>query len=234
MSLRHVTRATLADKVARELERMIVSGEWAEGTRIPPEPELVERLGVSRNTLREAIRALSHVGLLEARPGDGTYVRSTSVLGASIARRLEQCDLRETLEARHCLEREAARLAALRRTPEDLARLREGFEATKRAFREGRPVETVVELVFDQRQAIVRAARNPLLEEIYESVSGSVRASIEAVLRAFDDVQADLESAERLHDELVEAIAAGDADRAADLVTENTELILSWVRQGSA
>lgn len=229
MGLRNVHRSTLAVKVARELERMIVTGEWTEGTRIPAEPELMRQTGVSRNTLREAIRALTHLGLLEARPGDGTYVRSTSVLGASLSRRLEQCDLREILEVRHCLEREAARLAARRRTPGDVEGLRRGFARIKATLEAGEPPETVVQLVFDHHLAIVRAGRNPLLLELYQNIADSVRASIEALLGAVDRLGPDLEPPERLHRELIEAIACGDGDGAARLVSEHAQILHGWM-----
>lgn len=64
---------------------MIGSGGWPLGEKIPAEPELMAALGVSRNTVREAARALVHAGLLDARPGDGTYVTATDGLGAALA-----------------------------------------------------------------------------------------------------------------------------------------------------
>ena len=56
------------------MERAIASGVWTVGEKIPPEPELMAHFGVSRNTLREAIQALIHGGVLQARQGDGTYI----------------------------------------------------------------------------------------------------------------------------------------------------------------
>ena len=66
---------------------MIESGKWGVGMRIPAEPELMNELNVSRNTLREAIRALIHAGLLKTKQGDGTYVCSSSALGAVLKKR---------------------------------------------------------------------------------------------------------------------------------------------------
>lgn len=68
------------------LEELIGSGEWPVGFRVPPEPELVRALGVSRNTVREAVRALVHVGMLDPRPGDGTYVRADTGPDAALER----------------------------------------------------------------------------------------------------------------------------------------------------
>jgi DNA-binding FadR family transcriptional regulator len=84
MSLTAVRGARLSEQVVAQLEAQIAAGEWPVGSKIPAEPELVAALGVGRNTVREAVRALEHAGLLEPRRGDGTYVRATSDLGAAL------------------------------------------------------------------------------------------------------------------------------------------------------
>jgi len=65
MPLRSTERTALVPQVIEQLQTQITSGEWAVGTRIPPEPDLAAQLGVGRNTLREAVLALVHAGLLE-------------------------------------------------------------------------------------------------------------------------------------------------------------------------
>lgn len=76
----------------------------------------MEQLGVGRSSLREAIRALVHTGLLRTRQGDGTYVRASSGLSVALQRYTQRVDAHYVLEARRGLERKAARLAATRRT----------------------------------------------------------------------------------------------------------------------
>lgn len=83
MALGSPRRSGLSDQVITELRNQITSGEWPVGSRIPTEPELVEQLGVARNTVREAVRALAHNGLLDIRQGSGTYVVATSELAGS-------------------------------------------------------------------------------------------------------------------------------------------------------
>lgn len=225
MTLKTVRRSTLAADAARELERMIVTGEWTEGTKIPPEPELMEQLGVSRNTLREAVRALTHVGLLEARPGDGTYVRSTSVLGASMARRLTECDLRQTLETRHCLEREAVRLAAERRTDDEVTALRDGLAAMEEALAAGETAEALTRLAFAQERRLVEASHNPLLIELYDHIAEPVRTALGTVIERFTNHPdgGDWDHPKRLHRGLVDAIADGDGDAAQRILAEKSE-----------
>ena len=87
MPLSHPRRSALSDQVIAALRNQITSGEWPVGSRIPTEPELVEQLGVARNTVREAVRALAHNGLLDIRQGSGTYVVATSELAGVMHRR---------------------------------------------------------------------------------------------------------------------------------------------------
>lgn len=106
-----------------QIENMIESGLWKVGEKIPAEPELMNKFDVSRNTLREAIQSLVHVGMLETRQGIGTIVKSNSNLGMALEKKIQKSDLLETLEVRLALEREAAQLAAERRDVEDLEQI---------------------------------------------------------------------------------------------------------------
>src|ERR1700754_628703 len=99
MALTTTQRTGLVDQVIAQMREAIRAGDWRIGTRIPPEPELVQALGVGRNTVREAVRALSHAGLLEVRQGDGTFVRATSEISGAL-RRMCGDELREVRQVR--------------------------------------------------------------------------------------------------------------------------------------
>ncbi|RMD78800.1 MAG: FadR family transcriptional regulator, partial [Chloroflexi bacterium] len=71
-----ITRRRLVEQVIDHLRQQIATGTYPIGSRLPPEPQLMAQIGVGRSTVREAIRALAHEGLLEVRQGDGTYVRA--------------------------------------------------------------------------------------------------------------------------------------------------------------
>src|ERR1044072_4487498 len=88
MPLTSPQRSALADQVISQLRAQITSGDWPVGSRIPTEPELVEQLGVARNTVREAVRALARNGLLDIRQGAGTYVVAHSELAGVMHRRV--------------------------------------------------------------------------------------------------------------------------------------------------
>src|SRR5215208_3589177 len=107
---------------------MIRSGELTPGERLPPEQELAERLGVSRGTLREAVRALTQINVLDVRRGDGTYVTSLGpselLAGMVFAMELLQSQgLEEVIEVRRLLLPSAAALAAQRVTRDQLSRM---------------------------------------------------------------------------------------------------------------
>ncbi|MFI2433642.1 FadR/GntR family transcriptional regulator [Streptomyces sp. NPDC018693] len=123
MALTHPRRSALSEQVVAELRKQITSGEWPVGSRIPTEPELVEQLGVARNTVREAVRAPTHNGLLDIRQGSGTFVVATSELTGVMHRRFADADPRHIAELCAALESSAAGLAAVRRTEKDLRQL---------------------------------------------------------------------------------------------------------------
>jgi DNA-binding FadR family transcriptional regulator len=201
-------RAGLVDQVIEQLRDAVRQGEWPIGTRIPTEPELVATLGVGRNTVREAVRALSHSGLLEVRQGDGTYVRATSEVSGAI-RRLCGSELREVLQVRRMLEVEGARLAATERTDDELARLRELHDQRDAAQHEAR-FDDFVRADAEFHLTVVQCAHNALLAELYRGLSEVVTASVAATTRR------ELGPAEHIeHRGILNAIADRDPARAA-------------------
>ena len=180
MSLRTAQRASLVDQVIDQLKEQITSGSWPMNAKIPTETVLAEQLGVGRNTVREAVRALTHAGLLECRQGDGTYVRATSELSGAMARRLRAAEQLEILEVRRALEVEAARLAATRRTDErHRAASRRPWPNASRAWEHGDP-DGFVEADLAFHMAVVEATHNRVLIDLYEDFSAALRASITA------------------------------------------------------
>ena len=125
---------SVTDEAIEKIKDMIISGALRPGDRLPREADLARRLGLSRSSLREAVRALSLVRILDVRQGDGTYVTSLDAAllldALSFVIELHQDrSVLELLEARRLLEAEAAALAAERREPEQIAELRALIEA---------------------------------------------------------------------------------------------------------
>jgi DNA-binding FadR family transcriptional regulator len=197
VSLRTAQRASLVDQVIDQLKEQITSGSWQMNGKIPTETVLAEQLGVGRNTVREAVRALTHAGLLECRQGDGTYVRATSELSGAMLRRLKQAEQLEILEVRRALEVEAARLAATRRTDEDILHIEAALDDP----------DLFVEADLAFHMAVAHATHNLVLIDLYEDFSAALRASITAAGTS-------LNKSYIPHDSIARAIAAGDATAA--------------------
>ncbi|ARF57365.1 FadR/GntR family transcriptional regulator [Streptomyces gilvosporeus] len=211
MPLRSTARTSLVDLVIEQMESLIADGEWPVGTKIPAEPLLVEQLDVGRNTVREAVRALVHTGMLEPRQGDGTYVRASSGFGAAVQRRLRRAGDLETYEVRACLERDAARHAALRRTDEDLTALRAALAERDRAWHSG-DLPAFIDADLDFHRTIAAAAHNSVLAELYDHLSDALRSTLRSVVGA--PVPDSVRNQYASHAAIVDAIEARDAEAA--------------------
>ncbi|MFJ4713324.1 FadR/GntR family transcriptional regulator [Streptomyces sp. NPDC088785] len=211
---------TLVQRTIGRIERAIESGEWAVGDRIPAEGQLVEALGVGRNTVREAVRALCHTGLLEARRGDGTYVRAASDLNAALQRRLRRAELKHVLQVRLALEREAAPAAAVHRGEGDLARILTALLARRRAHERGDAV-AYVDSDLEFHRAVVAAGDNPLMAELYESLAEAVRDSIASLHPSWTP---EVPGA-CAHEDLADAIARRDPDAATRAAWAHTQTV---------
>lgn len=209
MSLSAAPRLSLVETATAALRAEIESRRWAIGDRIPPEPKLAELLQVSRGTVREAVRALSFAGILEVRQGDGTYVRAM-VDHTEVLRRLGHAELHHHLEVRCMLEVEAARLAALRRSPHDLARLHQLLDARHDRRPDEDPIQAFVERDLAFHSAIADAAHNPALREMYRLFADTIRADLPSTVGNADLPEPD----DADHEAIVTAIADRDAGRA--------------------
>ncbi|MGC4379322.1 FadR/GntR family transcriptional regulator [Fictibacillus sp. Mic-4] len=221
MGLKKAMRSSLVDQVVKQLASLIESGQWPLNEKIPPEPELVEQLGVSRNTIREAVRALIHTGMLEARQGDGTYVRSQTDFGAAMERRLQKSDLLEIMEVRSCLEREAARLASLRRTSEDIELLRDRLAKRDDALKKSDNLQEHVKADIEFHHTVVRASHNSVLIDLYQHMSNTIQTSIISTMNGDADLA---EKNTNAHHQLVEAIINEDPEAAEEAVRANIEI----------
>jgi DNA-binding FadR family transcriptional regulator len=203
-------KRSLVDQALEQLRRRITEGKWAIGERLPTEPELSAELGISRNTVREAMRVLAFCGLIEIRQGDGSYLRSmTDPLGAM--RALSHCTLEQAQETRQILEVEAIGLAALRRTEADLSALRDALKASAELYHGDLEAYISADLVFHKH--LVDAAHNPALSELYQYFSAIVAAQLRQTLNISPRRQAVFD----LHIALLDAVEQQDPERAKSI-----------------
>ncbi|MEJ1126754.1 FadR/GntR family transcriptional regulator [Variovorax sp. CCNWLW225] len=209
--LAQAPRTSLADSAANSIRAEISAGRWAVGSRIPIEPQLALLLGVSRGTVREAVKTLVSRGLLEVRQGSGTYVRSGFDPSANL-QKMRRASLRDQFEVRRALEVEAARLAAVRHTAKDLRNLRALLD------QRGLPDASDGGASFIQRDldfhlAIVDVSGNLALAETCRFITGYIKDTIGSSIGTSLP-----EPDQAAHESIVEAIASRDPDRAAEAV----------------
>jgi DNA-binding FadR family transcriptional regulator len=216
MTLSTSHRQPLADEVTAKLRQMIHSGEWQLQQRIPSETELMAGLGVSRGTLREAIKALAHSGMLEVRRGDGTYVRATSEMSGAARRMYQDHTEEHILEVRLGLDTQAARLAARNATADDVSALR-AVLATRELAWQAADFEGWARADWQFHARVAQASGNPLLHELYVSFGDVFHRELLKQQRS-----GRLNGLTHTgHGELVDAIEAGDPDAAVDSVSRN-------------
>ncbi|PZG16289.1 FadR/GntR family transcriptional regulator [Nonomuraea aridisoli] len=204
--MRNVTRTSLVDAAIAELRREIAEGVWPVGTKIPSEHQLAESLGMSRLSVREAVRVLAHAGLLHTRQGDGTYVTATDESQVALRRRLDTAAAMDVLDVRRGLDLVAARLAAGRRTEEDLTAMRSSLARRDAAGRAG-DLDGFADADAEFHLRVAEAAHNALLGDFYRTMLESLRDSVR------DQEEAALEPDDS-HGELLRAIEDGDPARA--------------------
>ena len=204
-------RQRLVDRVIEELQQRISLGALAPGERLPTEDQLTAQLGVSRTTLREAVGVLTHAGLIDVRQGDGSYVKAAPTRDEPLGHRLRRAAASEVYEVRRVLELETARLAAVRRTGDDLDRMRESL-AARDAARERRDIEAFVDADVALHVAIARASKNAVLADLFQAFATVLRETIADIARD----PALVADTAPLHHELVEAIARRDVKAAIE------------------
>jgi DNA-binding FadR family transcriptional regulator len=192
------------------LER-IRSGEWPLGRKLPGEVLLTAQLGVGRSTLREAIRELSGKGVPDSRQGSGVFVTALATTEDREAV-LRRASVMSVIEARIAIETEAAALAAQRRSPADLRAVRRAL-ASRRADGQSAAEHVDADMAF--HRAVVLAAHNDVLAELFNGFVPRVRAAMIDMLRIRPLVSDEADHA--AHAALVQAIAGNDPRAAAEL-----------------
>lgn len=215
LKLRPTHRSKLSEDVAQQLLDAI--RELEPGTRVPPERELTQALGVSRTTVREALRGLAVLGVVDVRHGEGVFVAdgASSSQQDELSAALAKGFRRDVFEARTVVLSEIARLAAARRTAEDLANLHAVLEVRERAIAAGRgPAGTGMD--FDE--CLADAAHSEVLGAITRSFSRLMRERARRVYGAHPEF-ATLDCA--MHRNILDAVEAGDPEAAAERMRDH-------------
>ncbi|MBV6759292.1 FadR/GntR family transcriptional regulator [Rhodococcus opacus] len=214
-----IRRHLLTDQAADLLRSRIDSGEWEIGTKLPGETTLAAELGVGRSTVREAVRMLAGLGMLESRQGAGVFLRRSSPR-QDWDRVLRTEGILHVVEVRNTVEIEAARLAATRRDEADLQALRRALDA--RSAASGAGAAAFVDADIALHRAVVVAAHNPVLTELFETFVPRLRGAMLDLMDVREMTASSQPNADA-HRLLVEAIADGDAAEAARVSAAHLE-----------
>ncbi|MHC5794647.1 FadR/GntR family transcriptional regulator [Lacisediminihabitans sp. FW035] len=222
----------VTDEAILKIKDMILSGELRPGDRLPPEKELSEHLGLSRSSLREAIKALEVLRVLSVRRGDGTFVTSLEprlLLEAMtfVVDLHDNDSILEMFAVRRILEPAAAAIAAAHLGAEGIADLR----AQLAAVHEQSDVETLVAHDTRFHATIVDAAGNSYLSTLIASLSGQTTRA-----RIWRGITQQSSAARTLaeHTAIVDALEAGDSRLAEVLTAAHIYGVEQWLRLWSA
>jgi len=211
-----IERQRLFTEISSRLERMILSGKYTPGDKLPPEQVLADKFGVSRNVVREAYKSLVERGLIVIKQGKGTFVTSPNpnVVSQAINRFIQHMGRKpyaHLYEIRRILEVAGARLAAERATDKDLRAMKEAIDEMREKA-DSREEWAKADLTF--HIALAKATHNPFFPILLEPIA---KYLLEAFILGYQADDA-IESGLKYHGQIIERIQAKDAKSAGEIM----------------
>ncbi|SFL88651.1 GntR family transcriptional regulator, transcriptional repressor for pyruvate dehydrogenase complex [Desulfomicrobium norvegicum] len=213
-----IRQKRIYEEITTRLQTMVQNDDLKPGDRLPPERQLAIMFGVSRNSVREAIKSLEQHGVLISKPGAGTYIAENSqanlamAMGDAFARERHRLD--DIFELRLLLEPQIAHLAAQRITKKELQKMQSLISAYTKNMRDGLPV-----YFYDQafHDAIAAATGNQSITLLMDQMHELLRESRDEAL------QSSVRSAKSLedHQKILEALSMRDPERAREAMTDH-------------
>ena len=236
-----VKRQKLPEQLVEFIEKMILSGEYQQGDRLPSERDLAEQFDVSRATVREATNQLERQGLVNKRVGLGGTIVSRSISPTTVSESIRKYFLfnsfspEDVTDFRSAMEPEIAAMAAHNATREDLAQLEDALHALENYFNAGK-IEYLTEADVKFHEMLASASNNELMRAVCSGMHLVLKDGLE-LLNPIHDVQARKRGI-YAHREIYEAVAKGDAERARELMRDHIDfghnaLMESWEKMVS-
>ncbi len=232
MGIEPANRTTLVQSITDQLISFITEQDMKPGDKLPSQHELMDRLQVGRSTVREALKGLAAIGLVDMRAGHGTFIKkldATSIIRSDLLALVIDKKLTERLlEAREIIEPDIASLAAERATPDDLSAIEEILNQCEKAIQSGEPV---YRLSSEFHRAVTEAAHNEILLMFIDSILNLLieRGLLLEEKPGFSEWE--LES----HREIYQYILQGDGQRArttmAKHIEESSATIIEMLKQ---
>ena len=219
------------EQVIEQIKEMIVSGKLKKGDRLPPERELVEHLQVSRTSIREAIRALQIIGLVECKQGGGNFIKESFENSLfeplSIMFVLQNSKPEEILELRKIVEVETAALAAEKIKDKELKEIKKIIEQMRESFDE----ELDAKLDKELHYKIAHASENFLVVNVLSAISSLVDSFIKDARKMILRRKENKEVLLGHHESLYNALQAHDKSKAAKAMIKHLDFINEFLSE---
>ena len=222
--MRPVTRTSLSDEIVEQIIDLISRNVLKPGEQLPPERELCKRFGVGRSSLREALRSLAVMGILDGRVGEGTfvsnnnrkYLEKTLQWGLLLDRKTVQ----NLIETRLMLESQTAYLAAQRATKENFHEIEETLQGLEASIKQP---EKYLEFDVQFHLVIARATQNSILYNLLSMTRGYLQEWIKGSLAKPSASTAEIRAKLSLqeHQKIVQALRKGHAEESRQAMTEH-------------
>ena len=216
------SRGGLVEEVTDELRSLVLSGEFKPGELLPPQRSLAERFGVGASTIREAVGSLTAVGLLQSRPGIGTWVRHDATSGAfhpqAVRSRLGAVDTATLYEARAVIEVALTEFAAERAAPEEKLRIRRALSWMVETQND---TAQFVRADIEFHTAVADAGHNDLLAQFYRLS----RALLEQATHELVSLPSVKEESIEIQDAILQAVEAGNTSAARQAAQAHMQYI---------
>ncbi len=212
----------LYKQIVEQIERRILAGDLKVGDQLPPEPQLAQQFGVSRTAVREAVKALSEKGLIEIRPGRGTFVINEGPdmrHSLGLLMKLDSTDGSSSLvEVREILEPEIAALAALRITDELITTMQQAVATMDTALDN---VDIFVEADLDFHLAMAEATQNVIIPALLDTIIDLLREQ----RKRTGLVSGGLKRGQLHHKNILEAVIRRDPEAARTAMRRHLEQV---------
>ena len=216
--MKKIVKKSLPNQIAEDIEKRIKGGDFNVGDKLPTEPELVSMYGVSRNTIREAIKSLTAPGILETRQGDGTYVIAKERLQVELYNVMDKTTNKNIFEVRNMLENTIVEKAIINATDSDLLEIEKYLKLRKE---ETDSIREKTQADMNFHISIAKATHNDLLVEMYKYVSTYFNEFIfDKIYRKSKNQQ----YIDDIHDSLFVAIKEKDIIKAKDCISKIIEI----------
>lgn len=239
MEFQKLTQTTFKSKstiIAEQILQMMKSGGYKTGDKLPPERMIAEQMGVSRPSVREAISALQISGILEKRPGDGTYISNSTIVDYPICPALAVLEESESpyeiLQARKAMEIGVVKLAIEVAADEDLQNIKDAWEEKYEKGRKG-DFEAYTRYGKGFHLTIAEATRNNIIVNMMDKLLEATQQPLWVTMRKsyYEEDPSRIEQMLEVHNDIVQAILERNTEKAIQALEADFDNVVKQLYQ---